>query len=79
MSILSDTCFLVTLPSGTKAIYAVPPQHLNDRPDADLNERAYMYGKQIAIQFDDVWHKSEDREPITDNRLISLIERCPKA
>ena len=79
MSILSDTCFLVILPSGAKAIYAVSPQHLNDRPDADLNERAYMYGKQIAIQFGDVWHKSENREPITDNRLISLLERCPQA
>lgn len=79
MNILSNTCFLVILPSGMKAIYAVSPQHLNDRPDADLNERAYMYGKQIAVLFGDVWHKSESREPITDNRLISLIERCPKA
>jgi hypothetical protein len=77
MTILSDTCLLVTLPSGNKAVYAVSPQHINERPDIDLNERAYMYGKQIAVQFGDAWHKSDDRSLITDNRTISLLERCP--
>jgi hypothetical protein len=79
MTILSDTCLLVTLPSGNKAVYAVSPQHINERPDTDLNERAYMYGKQIAVQFDGIWHASENRAPITDNRTISLLDRCPSA
>jgi hypothetical protein len=79
MTILSDTCLLVTLPSGNKAIYAVPPHQLNDRPGTTLNERAYMYGRQIAVKFGDMWHKTEDRSPITDNRTISLLERCPVA
>jgi hypothetical protein len=79
MSILSDTCFLVTLPSGNKAVYAVSPQHLNERPGTTLNERAYMYGQQIAVKFGDAWHKSEDRAEITDVRTIALLDRCPEA
>lgn len=79
MSILSTTCLLCTLPSGNKAVYAVQPQHLNDRPNSTLNQRAIEYGEQIAVRFGDSWFKVGGREEITDLRTIALLERCPEA
>ena len=79
MSILSTTCLLCTLPSGNKAVYAVQPQHLNDRPNSTLNQRAIEYGEQIAVRLGDSWFKVGGREEITDLRTIALLERCPDA
>ena len=71
--------FLTLLPSGNYAVYDVQAHQLIDRPRSTLNERAYMYGAQIAVRFPDGWRKSGAFEPITDARTIQLLESCPKA
>ena len=77
--ILSDTCFLCILPSGNSAVYAVQPQHLNDRPGTTLRSRAIEYGQQLAVCLDGRWFKPGAKEEITDLRTIALLERCPEA
>jgi hypothetical protein len=79
MSILSNSTFLVILPSGNKAVYSVQPQHLNDYPNSTLSQRAIMYGEQIAVESGGHWYKTGMKEPITDNKTISLLERVPQA
>jgi len=73
---LSNTLFLVRLPSGNDAVYSVQPQHING-PENDLNNRAMMYGVQVAVCFDGIWH--HNRQPIDDKRTIQLLESSPKA
>jgi len=75
--ILSDTCFLVVLPSGARAVYAVQPQHLNPLNGVSLNERAHNYGKQLAVENGGQWYTAGMREIITDARTVALLERCP--
>ena len=73
---LSNTSFLVRLPSGNDAVYDVQPQHING-PESELNERAIQYGKQLAVCFDGVWHQGKIR--IDDARTVALIGKLPKA
>lgn len=86
MSTLSDTMLMVKLPSGNRAVYAVSPQHMNlpDFTGQSLNEVAIKHGQQIAHQHNGQWYEAGDIlqhawHPITDNRVISLLERCPEA
>ena len=74
---LSNTLFLVRLPSGNNAVYSVQPQHING-PENDLNNRAMLYGVQVAVCFDDgVWY--QNRQAINDKRTIQLLESSQKA
>lgn len=76
MPTLSDSIFLVTLPSGNRAVYAVQPQHVNDRPGTTLAERARNYGMQLAHAHEGRWYRPGDGAEITDLRLIALLERA---
>lgn len=76
--LLSNTCWLVTLPEGNKAVYSVQPQHLNDIPGTTLNQRAIEYGELVARVKAGLWFKASGEE-ITDLRCIALLERCPEA
>lgn len=73
---LSNTLFLVRLPSGDNAVYSVQPQHING-PENDLNNRAMFYGVQVAVCMDGVWH--HNRKAIDDKHTIQLLESSPKA
>lgn len=73
---LSNTLFLIRLPSGNNAVYSVQPQHING-PEDGLNNRAMMYGVQLAVCLNGVWH--HNRQAIDDKRLIQLLESSPKA
>jgi hypothetical protein len=79
MSVLSDSIFAVTLPSGNRAIYAVQPQHVNDRPGTTLADRARDYGTQLAVQIAGQWYKPGAKILIDDLRTIALLERAPEA
>lgn len=80
MSILSNSTFSVVLDdSGNRAVYSVQPQHLNDIPGSTLSERARFYGEQLAVEIGGQWYKTGAKEPITDLRLIALLERAPNA
>jgi hypothetical protein len=79
MSILSNSTFSVVLNSGNRAVYSVQPQHLNDIPGSTLSERARFYGEQLAVEIGGQWYKTGAKEPITDLRLIALLERVPDA
>lgn len=72
---LSNTLFLVRLPSGNNAVYSVQPQHIAG-PENDLNNRAMMYGVQFAVCLNGVWH--HQGKTIDDKRTIQLLESSPK-
>jgi hypothetical protein len=76
MATISDSIFLVTLPSGNRAVYAVQPQHVNDRPGTTLAERACNYGTQLAHAHEGRWYRPGDGAEITDLRTIALLERA---
>ncbi len=76
MATISDSIFLVTLPSGNRAVYAVQPQHVNDRPGITLSERARFYGTQLAHECAGRWYQPGDWTEITDLRTIALLERA---
>ena len=80
MPVLSDTALLVTLPSGNRAVYLVRPQHLSPTAsNVTQNENAYMYGQQVAIEFNGAWYRPGFREEITDLKTLALIDRAPQA
>lgn len=79
MPTLSNSIFSVVLNSGNRAVYSVQPQHVNNRSDMTLNERARFYGEQLACEIEGQWYKSGAKEPITDLRTIALLERAPSA
>ena len=76
---LSNSNYMVTLPSGNLAVYSVQPQHLPREDIEQSKEWPMMYGEQIAVKFvdKDLWVLSKDRKEITDLKLIALLERCP--
>jgi len=80
MPLLSYTAMLVILPSGARAVYLVPPPHLNPTAsNVTQNENAYMYGLQVAVEHNGAWFRSGLREEITDLKTLALIERAPQA
>jgi len=79
MSVISDSTFSVVLPSGNRAVYAVQPQHLNDRPGTTLAERARDYGTQLAVEIAGQWYKPGAKILIDDPRTIALLNRVPEA
>ena len=80
MPTLSDTRLLVTLPTGHRAVYLVPPQHLTPRAsNTTQNEQAWMYGKQVAVENGGRWYRPGLREEITDPKTVALLERAPAA
>jgi hypothetical protein len=80
MPVLSDTSLLVTLPSGSRAVYLVQPQHLNPTAsNVTQNENAYMYGRQVAIEAGGAWFRPGLSEKITDLETLALIDRAPQA
>lgn len=93
MPVLSDHTFLVTLPSGNRAVYSVQPQHVNE-PVSDrlpelragalgangsLADRCIRHGAQLAHEKDGHWFKPGGWNEITDIRTIALLERVPQA
>jgi hypothetical protein len=78
MTVLSDSLFLVRLPSGARAVYSVQPQHLNDRPETTLESRAIEHGTALALQIHGQWYDTM-RRPIENLRTIALLERTPNA
>jgi hypothetical protein len=76
--VLSDSTFLVVTDHG-QIVYSVQPQHLNDIPGSTLRDRCIMWGKQLAVFNDGQWYRPGMREPIQDQRTISLLERVPMA
>lgn len=80
MPLLSDTSLLVTLPSGNRAVYLVPPQHLNPTAsNVTQNENAYMYGEQVAVELNGAWFRPGLSQEITDLKTLALIDRAPQA
>lgn len=79
MPVISDSIFLVRLPSGHRAVYAVQPHHLIERPGSTLTQRAIDYGQQLAHEHDGRWYRPGGLEEITDVKTLALIERCPEA
>lgn len=79
MPTLSNSTFSVVLDTGNRAVYSVQPQHVNERPDTTLAERARLYGEQLAVEIGGQWYKTGAKELITDLRLIALLERVPSA
>ena len=80
MPVLSDTSLLVMLPSGNRAVYLVQPQHLSPTAsNVTQNENAYMYGQQVAIEFNGAWYRPGFREEITDLKTLALIDRAHQA
>lgn len=75
--IIGDSLFNVPLPSGNRAVYSVQPQHIprDDIPDS-LNWPR-LYGKQIAVQLNQVWYTADAKTEIKDNKTITLLERVP--
>lgn len=76
---LSNSNYMVKLPSGNLAVYSVQPQHLPREDIESSKDWPIMYGEQIAVKFvdKDLWVSSKDRKQITDLKLIALLERCP--
>lgn len=79
MSVLSDSIFSVVLPSGNRAVYAVQPQHVNDRPGTTLAERARCFGEQLAHEHNGRWYQRAGWVEITCPRTIALLERASEA
>jgi hypothetical protein len=81
MPVLSDSILAVTLPSGNRAVYSVPPNHVNDRPGTTLAERARDYGTLLATQFGADWYRptASGMQLIDDNRTITLLNRATEA
>ena len=75
---LSNTIFLVVLPSGNRAVYDVQPQHING-PENMLAERARDYGTQLAVEIAGQWYKPGAHTLIDDPRTIALLNRTRKA
>jgi hypothetical protein len=76
--VLSDSTFRVVTDHG-QIVYSVQPQHLNDIPGSTLRDRCTMWGRQLAVFNNGQWYKPGMREPIHDQRTISLLERVPMA
>lgn len=76
MPVLSDSIVSTVLPSGNRAVYAVQPQHMNDRPGTSLATRARDYGRQLAHAHEGRWYKAGGWEEISDPRTIALLERA---
>ncbi len=81
---LSNTILRVTLPSGAQALYEVEPQHLNERPNSTLNERAISFGRQLAVENAGCWYdrahgNSSWSSPIADPKAIAAIEAITTA
>ncbi len=70
--------FLVHTDHG-RIVYSLTPQHLIDRPGSTLRDRCICYGEQMAVCNADQWYRPGMREPITDKRLIALLERVSDA
>lgn len=79
MSVISDSLFIVRLPSGNRALYAIQPHRLIDYPGSTLNQRAIDYGEQIAHELNGKWFKPGGWIEITDIKTLALIERNPEA
>lgn len=79
MTYLSNAILQVLLPSGHAAVYELQPQHLNEIPGLDLNERALAFGRQLAHQHGTRWYKAGGWEEITDLKTIALLERATEA
>lgn len=81
MPILSDSILAVTLPSGNRAVYSVPPNHVNDRPGTTLAERARDYGTLLATRSGADWYRptAAGMQLIDDKRTITLLERATEA
>lgn len=76
---LSNVNFMVNLDSGNKAVYSVAPHHVHVEGVDDSCRWPVMYGRQIAHEKDGVWYAPGGWEEILDQRMISLLERCPEA
>ena len=77
MPVISDSLFIVRLPSKNLALYSVQPQHV---PRDDIPASAdwpRMFGTQIAHELRGQWFKPGGWVEITDARTLALIERCP--
>jgi hypothetical protein len=80
MPVISDTSLLVILPSGSRAVYLVQPQHLNPTAsNVTQNENAYMYGRQVAVEVNGAWFRPGLSDEITDLKTLALIDRAPQA
>lgn len=79
MPVISDSLFMVRLPSGNRAVYSVQPHHLIERPGSTLTERAIEHGQQIAHEAEGRWYRPGGWPEITDARTLTLIERNPWA
>lgn len=80
MPVLSNSIFLVRLPSGARAVYEVQPQHVNMQHwGFSLNQSAIEHGRQLAHEHAGRWFKPGSWEEIIDLRTIALLERNPNA
>lgn len=80
MSTISDSIFIVKLPSGNNAVYSLQPQYLNlQHWGASLNQTIIEYGTQIAHENQGKWYKPGGWQEITDSRTIALLEHSPEA
>lgn len=79
MPVLTDSIFMVRLPSGNRAIYSVQPHHLIDRPGSTLTERAIEHGRQLAHEANGQWYQPGGWIEITDQKTVAMIERSPWA
>lgn len=86
MAVVSDSAFLVRLPSGGQAVYSLRPEQVS-APDmtgpagspTTLSERSICHGVQVAHEKDGRWYKPGGWDEITDLRTIALLERAPNA
>ena len=79
MPVISDSLFMVRLPSGNRAVYSVQPHQLIERPGSTLTQRAIDYGEQIAHELAGQWYRPGGWVEITDARTVALLERNPWA
>ena len=78
----SGTLVRVMLPSTNEVVYDVQPQHLNDRDDMPLRERARMFGIWTAVRIGTEWYqkgRGGELVRITDPRACHLLQTLPEA
>lgn len=76
MPVLSNSNFLVRLPSGNRAVYTVQPQHVPREDIPESRDWPIFFGRQVAHELDGRWYRPDGWTEVTDPKLITLFERC---
>lgn len=79
MPVLTASIFQVTLPTGNKAVYGLPPDKAQPLPGTTMSQQCLLFGTQLAHHFNGRWFKPKGWIEITDPQRVALLERVPAA